>query len=35
MDARAKRAGRQLPIRRTRQVGCYQKNQQQPDQTRA
>jgi hypothetical protein len=35
MDARAKRAGRQLMVRCSRQVGCHQNNQQQPDQTRA
>jgi hypothetical protein len=35
MDARAKRAPGPLPIRRPRQVGCYQEHQQQPDQTRA
>jgi len=35
MNARAKHAGGELPIGRPRQVGCHQKNQQQPDQTRA
>jgi hypothetical protein len=35
MNARAKDAGRELPIGSPRQVGCHQTNQQQPDQTRA